>query len=58
VIVGSFKAAVSRRLGIAVWQRNYYEHIIRTEKALDRIRGYIEENPRHWSEDRENMILP
>jgi hypothetical protein len=28
-----------------MWQRNYWEHIIRSGKALDRIRQYIEDNP-------------
>ena len=37
-----------------LWQRNYYEHIIRDERSLDRIRQYITENPAHWAEDSEN----
>jgi len=36
------------------WQRNYYEHIIRDEKSLDRIRDYIFNNPFSWALDREN----
>jgi REP element-mobilizing transposase RayT len=42
---------------IQVWQRNYYERIIRDEKELDRIRLYIFENPQQWSEDPENLSL-
>ena len=37
-----------------LWQRNYYEHIIRDEPALDRIRRYIDENPLRWAFDAEN----
>jgi putative transposase len=37
-----------------LWQRNYYEHIIRNERALERIRDYILTNPLHWHLDREN----
>lgn len=37
-----------------VWQRNYYEHIIRDEPSLQRIRYYIESNPDQWAADREN----
>ena len=37
-----------------VWQRNYYEHIIRNEAALTRIRQYTKENPARWAEDDEN----
>jgi REP element-mobilizing transposase RayT len=37
-----------------LWQRNYYEHIIRDEDDLNRIRRYIEENPAKWESDRYN----
>jgi len=37
-----------------LWQRNYYEHIIRDERALARIREYIANNPRQWARDRQN----
>ncbi|MBR1126529.1 hypothetical protein JQ628_33760 [Bradyrhizobium lablabi] len=37
-----------------LWQRNYYEHIIRDEPALNRIRRYVEENPARWDLDEEN----
>ena len=45
-IVGSFKSAVSRLLGQRVWQPSYYEHVIRNEHALHKIRKYILNNPR------------
>lgn len=35
-----------------IWQRNYYEHVIRSESALTAIRNYIQENPARWSEDK------
>ena len=60
-IVGSFKSAVSRRInmlrntpGAPVWQRNYYEHIIRTDRALNAIRRYIADTPLRWHLDRYN----
>jgi len=34
-----------------LWQRNYYEHIIRTEKSLEEIREYIIYNPHNWEKD-------
>jgi REP element-mobilizing transposase RayT len=37
-----------------LWQRNYYEHIIRNEESLNRIREYILTNPMRWALDREN----
>ena len=38
----------------SVWQRNYYEHIIRDAASLDRVRAYIADNPARWDHDREN----
>ncbi len=40
--------------GQPVWQRNYYDHIIRNDLELDRIRLYISDNPHRWAEDEEN----
>lgn len=37
-----------------LWQRNYYEHIIRNETELNDIRKYIIENPQNWANDRNN----
>ncbi len=37
-----------------IWQRNYYEHVIRNEYELDKIREYIVTNPARWERDREN----
>ena len=42
------------RSGQPLWQRNYFEHIIRDGKALTRIREYIATNPLRWEFDREN----
>jgi len=58
-IVRSYKSAVSYRINkeynaTGIWQRNYYEHIIRDEKDLQRITDYIEANPLRWDEDDEN----
>ena len=61
-IIRSFKSAVTKRInelrsmsGQPVWQRNYYEHIIRSEKELTRARDYIVMNPLRWHLDRENL---
>ena len=37
-----------------LWQRNYYEQIIRDDLTLDRVREYIANNPLDWALDREN----
>lgn len=44
-VVRVFKALVTHEVKQKIWQRNYYEHVIRNEKALYNIRNYIEENP-------------
>jgi REP element-mobilizing transposase RayT len=60
-IVGSFKSAVTRRLGrefniTNIWQRNYYERVIRDHKDWERIYQYIESNPEMWENDDENPL--
>ncbi len=59
--IAGFKSAVTKRInrhrhtpGGVVWQRNYYEHIIRTELALNAIRQYIRDNPLRWHLDQYN----
>lgn len=36
----------------SIWQRNYYEHIIKTEKAYENISNYIINNPKNWLNDK------
>jgi len=59
-IVRSFKSTVTRRINLLrktsaapVWQRNYYEHVIKSEKELGQIRQYIRDNPLKWETDQE-----
>ena len=61
-LIGAFKTVSTKRIneyrgtpGVVVWQRNYYEHIIRDERSLNRIREYIAANPLRWHLDRENV---
>jgi REP element-mobilizing transposase RayT len=58
-IVKFYKSTVTRQInllrqtpGAPVWQRNYYEHIIRNEKSYDQIAEYIHTNPLKWEDDR------
>jgi hypothetical protein len=57
-IVLNFKSVTTRRINqmrkmtsVPVWQRNYYEHIIRDDIALANIQQYIDNNPRTWWQD-------
>jgi REP element-mobilizing transposase RayT len=38
-----------------LWQPRFYDHIVRSDRALDRIRTYIAANPSRWSEDEYNV---
>jgi REP element-mobilizing transposase RayT len=65
-IVGAFKSITTRAYMEGVrhrgwqpfdkrlWQRNYYERVVRSEGELDRIRGYIDQNPLNWARDHDN----
>ena len=54
-VVGGYKAGVSRkchRFGfIFAWQTRFHDHIVRTARAFDMIKRYIEHNPETWAED-------
>ena len=66
-IIGAFKSITTHQYIVGVkesgwpafdkkvWQRNYYEHIVRDEVSLARIREYIVMNPLRWDADRENL---
>ncbi|HHQ6545419.1 TPA: transposase [Serratia fonticola] len=51
-IIRSFKAAVTRQLQRPIWQRNYWERVIRTERELGLAREYIANNPAQWGTDK------
>jgi len=55
-VVRGFKARVTRAAGQALWQRNFYEHVVRDEADLLRVRQYIDDNPLRWALDRENPV--
>jgi len=56
-IVRGYKSAVTKQINLlnnngSVWQRNYYEHIIRNEQAYQTISVYIMNNPLKWNDDK------
>ena len=62
-IIRSFKSVTTKRINemrgtpaAFVWQRNYYEHIVRDEETLYLIRQYVADNPLNWTLDRENPL--
>ncbi len=57
-IIAGFKSAATKRInhvrdhaGNPVWQRNYYEHVIRDDSDLAAIRQYVADNPMKWALD-------
>jgi REP element-mobilizing transposase RayT len=59
-VVRAFKSYSARRInrlrgttGQPVWQRNYYERVVRNDRELNAIRAYIRANPQNWEEDQE-----
>jgi REP element-mobilizing transposase RayT len=59
-VIGEYKSTTTRLInaiqktpGKLFWQRNYYEHIIRDEDALIKVREYIQYNPINWALDKE-----
>lgn len=62
-MVRSYKSSVALRIhrmrgapSGPIWQRNYYEHIIRSEAEWQRIRDYIQANPSSWETDDDWVI--
>lgn len=61
-IVKSFKNAVTTHVRKKLckhtfaWQRSYYDHVLRTDEALEHTRWYIRTNPERWRRDRKNLI--
>lgn len=61
-VIQNFKSISTRKINSArrtpgqrVWQRNYYEHVIRNEADLKRVRAYIATNPARWAKDVNNL---
>lgn len=62
VVIGRYKTAVTTRInqlrqtpGDKIWQRGYYERIIRNEREWRATQQYIRNNPARWAEDRKNL---
>jgi hypothetical protein len=64
-VIQTYKAISKRRFhshpGLKLnrlGQRGFYDHVMRDEAELNRIRAYVEENPLRWALDRENLSGP
>ena len=58
VIVQAYKSMCTRKIksagGLVIWQRSYYDSVIRDGAGLERIAEYIQNNPANWHKDAEN----
>ncbi|MDP3178882.1 MAG: hypothetical protein Q8M76_13330, partial [Spirochaetaceae bacterium] len=55
-VVRAFKSLSARAVGRPLWQRSFYDHVVRDEADLRRIRQYIVDNPIQWALDPENPV--
>jgi len=58
-VINSFKSASSKlihqlQLNSFQWQKSFYDHIMRNEKSLNKIKEYVGNNPLNWDNDKEN----
>ena len=51
-IVKQFKGTITKQLGFGIWQKSFYDHVIRDEEDYLRIWEYIDNNPAKWAEDK------
>jgi hypothetical protein len=63
-LIGAFKTVSTKQINVArrtpgepVWQRNYWDHIIREGEDIDWIRVYVRDNPLKWSADELNAKM-
>ena len=49
--VSTWKRFTNRKAGKSLWQRSFYDHVIRNAAEYLRVWQYMEENPAHWVED-------
>lgn len=54
-VIRGIKSAISAKAGISIWQRNYYEHIIRNEDEYYKIINYMEYNPIKWLNNKKQI---
>ena len=54
IVIGQMKRWVSKQMGFSVWQKSFYDHIIRTENDYLDAWSYIDSNPRLWLEGKDN----
>ena len=64
-IIGAFKTTAATRInklrgviGVPVWQKSFFDRIVRSDRELEYIHNYIQHNPVQWAQDRDNPSSP
>ncbi len=51
-IINQYKGMITKQLGYSIWQKSYYDHIVRNEKEYYKIKKYIQTNIINWEQDK------
>lgn len=51
-IIKQYKRSTSKKIGYSIWQKSFYEHIIKNEKEYQQIKKYIQDNIQNWEKDK------
>lgn len=51
-VIQQYKGVVTKRLGVSVWQKSFYDHVVRNKTDYAEIWAYIQHNPQRWKDDR------
>lgn len=54
-LISTMKRFVNKKTGFNIWQRSYFDHIIRSENEFADICNYIENNPINWANNKFNL---
>ena len=51
-VIKQFKGKITKEIGKSIWQKGFYDHVIRDKNDYEKIWEYIDSNPRKWKEDK------
>ncbi len=50
-VIQQFKGSISKHIGYSIWQKSFYDHVIRSDEEYQKINSYIGNNPINWEWD-------
>ena len=57
-VIQQMKRIASKQAGVSLWQKGFYDHVIRNDEDLTNVRRYIRNNPLKWIEERTDHTCP